>query len=203
MARPRSNIPERLRAAASVRFLKEGVDGASLRAIASDARTNIGMLYYYYPSKDDLFFAVVEDVYGKVSADLADALKPELPVAMRVERAYQRIASLSDQEIQVLRLVICEILKGTERLDQLLDRFQRGHLGLMARVVADGLADGTFDRNRHPLLVLMALMGLGGLPQVIRRFAGARLPFRDALAGAALSLELVDVLLHGVAAHGS
>lgn len=200
MARPRSDIPERLRRAAGTRFLKEGVDGASLRAIASDAGTSIGMLYYYYPTKDDLFFAVVEDVYQKISSELAEALAPALPVERRVERAYQRLAALSEPELLVLRLVACEILKGTERLDRLFERFQRGHIALMGRLVADGLGDGTFDRTRHPLVLLMALMGLGGLPQIIRRFAGARLPFPDAPAGDALSRELVDVLMHGVAA---
>jgi AcrR family transcriptional regulator len=157
------------------------------------------MLYYYYPSKDELFFAVVEGAYAKLSAELAQALTPELSVELRIERTYRRIANLSEPELEVLRLVACEILKGTERLDRLVERFQRGHVALIARVVADGFADGTFDRSRHPLLVFMALMGLGGLPQIVRRFAGERLPFRDAPAGDALSLALVDVLLHGVA----
>ena len=200
MARPRSDIAERLRRAASMRFLKEGVDGASLRGIAADARTSIGMLYYYYPSKDELFFAVVEDAYGKVSADLAQALAPELPVEQRIERAYRRIAALSEQELVVLRLVLCEIIKGTARLGRLVDRFQRGHLALMAQLVADGLHDNTFDHTRHPLVVLMALLGIGGPPQIIRRFAGERVPFADAPAGETLSRALVDVLLHGVAA---
>ena len=199
MARPRSDIPERLRRAASTRFLREGVDGASLRAIAGDARTSIGMLYYYYPTKDDLFFAVVEDVYQKISGELVEALAPERSVEDRVERTYRRIAAFSEQELVVLRLVACEILKGTERLELLLERFQRGHVALMGRLVADGIGDGTFDRRRHPLVVFMALMGLGGLPQIIRRLAADRLPFPDAPAGDALSHELVQVLLHGVA----
>ena len=62
MARPRSDIEPRIVHAARRRFLKEGVDGASLRTIARDAKTSIGMVYYYFPTKDDLFFAVVEEV---------------------------------------------------------------------------------------------------------------------------------------------
>jgi AcrR family transcriptional regulator len=44
MARPRSDIRPRLLASARARFLREGVDGASLRSIAKDAATNIGMV---------------------------------------------------------------------------------------------------------------------------------------------------------------
>ena len=64
-------------AAARERFLTEGVDGASLREIARDAGTSIGMVYYYFPTKDELFLAVVEEVYAKLLADLASALAPE------------------------------------------------------------------------------------------------------------------------------
>ena len=70
MARPRSDIGPRIVHAARRRFLVEGVDGASLRAIAHDARTSIGMIYYYFPTKDDLFLAVVEEMYVTVLADM-------------------------------------------------------------------------------------------------------------------------------------
>jgi AcrR family transcriptional regulator len=45
MARPASDIAPRIVHAARERFLFEGVDGASLRNIAKDAGTNIGMVY--------------------------------------------------------------------------------------------------------------------------------------------------------------
>jgi AcrR family transcriptional regulator len=38
--------------------LGDGVDGASLREIAREAGTNIGMVVYYFATKDDLFLAV-------------------------------------------------------------------------------------------------------------------------------------------------
>jgi AcrR family transcriptional regulator len=44
MARPASDIQKRIFVAARARFLSEGVDGASLRQIAKDAGTNIGMV---------------------------------------------------------------------------------------------------------------------------------------------------------------
>lgn len=74
MARPRGNIDERIVRAARVLFLRHGVDGASLRNIARRARTSIGMVYYYFPTKDDLFLGVIEQVYGKLLADLSSVL---------------------------------------------------------------------------------------------------------------------------------
>jgi AcrR family transcriptional regulator len=68
MPRPKSDIDARIVAAARARFLVEGVDGASLRSIAQDAGTNVGMIYYYFPTKDDLFLGVVEDVYARTAS---------------------------------------------------------------------------------------------------------------------------------------
>ncbi len=79
MGRTRSDLGPRIIEAARGRFLREGVDGASLRAIAADAGTSIGMVYYYFPTKDDLFFAVVEETYQHVLEDLVRACETPVP----------------------------------------------------------------------------------------------------------------------------
>ena len=85
MARPRSDIRPRLITAARERFLLDGVDGASLRNIARDANTNIGMLYYYFETKETLFFEVVEEHYAPLLADLRSILDHDSVIADRLE----------------------------------------------------------------------------------------------------------------------
>lgn len=198
MPRPRSDIAPRLVRAARARFLREGVDGASLRDIARDARTNIGMVYYYFPSKDDLFFAVVEETYARLLEDVSQALAPDVPVEERVRRLFERIGRASPEELEIMRLVIREALLSTARLERLLLRFERGHFPLIVRTVLDGLADGTFDRALHPGLIAIAMVALGGVGQAARRAVGERLPFLGIPSGEQLSKLLVQVLLHGV-----
>jgi AcrR family transcriptional regulator len=200
MARPKSDIEPRILHAARARFLFEGVDGASLRAIAKDASTSIGMVYYYFPTKDDLFLAVVEEVYERVLADLVVALAPEHSVRERIRRLYERIGRLSDEELLVLRLVVREALISSTRLERILSRFERGHLPLVFRTISDGMADGTLDAKRHPLLLAGALVGMGGAPQVLRRVLGDRFP---ALGGDGVAEQLVDLLLNGAASRST
>jgi len=78
-------------------------------------------------------------------------------------------------------------------------RFQAGHVALIASTVRDAFAQGTFDTKRHPLVAMAAMLGLAGITQIMCKFAADRLPFPGAPAGKELSAELVDVLLHGVA----
>jgi AcrR family transcriptional regulator len=198
MARPRSNIQKRIQHAARKRFLMEGVDGASLRRIAKDARTSIGMIYYYYPTKDDLFLAVVEEVYSVVLSDLLSALDPALPVEERIRRLYRRIGSVSDEEVLVIRLVLREALISSKRLDKIVELFWRGHMPLMLRLVGDGLGDGTFDDRIHPAVLIMSMMALGGPGQLVRRAIEARVPFPGLPSGPEFSEQMLKNLLQGV-----
>lgn len=198
MARPRSDIEPRLIEAARRRFLATGVDGASLRQIARDAGTNIGMIYYYFPTKDDLFFGVVEEVYSKLLADLEQVLDPNEPVAERIRRMSIRISQLSDTELEVVRLVVREAIASSSRLDRLIERFKRGHLPLVLRTIVDGISRGELDGSRHPMLLLVSTFALCGAPHLVRRVVGERVPFNDVPIGEPLANQLVEILFSGI-----
>jgi AcrR family transcriptional regulator len=200
MARPRTDIGPRILVAARKHFRQSGVEGATLRAIARDAGTSIGMIYYYYPTKDDLFFAVVEETYRKILADLERLLVPDASVKERLSRLFERIAAVSDEEVEILRLVAQEGLASSPRFPRLVERFLRGHVPLVLRMLMTGIGQHELDGRRHLIVLLLATFGLGGPPQLIRRALGERLPVPGAPSGQALAAELVDVLLYGIAA---
>src|SRR6201997_27408 len=51
-------------AAAEEEFADKGLAGARVDAIAEQSGANKRMLYYYFGSKENLYLAVLEDVYG-------------------------------------------------------------------------------------------------------------------------------------------
>lgn len=193
MARPRGDIQPRIVTAARAAFLARGVDGASLREIARAARTNIGMVVYYFPSKDDLFLAVVEETYAGLVSEMAAILEADGPARERLRRTFVRLGNASPQELDVIRLVIREALSSSTRLHRILARFMRGHIPLLVATVADGLRDGEFDPTIPAPFVLLAAMGLGGLPQLARHALKAvpmfaSLPDPEALADRSITL---------------
>lgn len=199
MPRPKSDIDKRILHAARRRFLAEGVDGASLRAIAKDARTSIGMVYYYFPTKDDLFMAVVEEIYVRLLADLGTALQKDAPVAARIERLSLRVASMSKTEVEVIRLVVREALSSQRRFESLMARFRRGHIPLVIDTIADGVAGGAIDARHHPVVIAMATFALAVAPQMMRRYGGLQLPFAIVPSAEELAPALVDILFGGIA----
>ena len=194
MARPRTDIQPRILVAARARFLAEGVDGASLRTIAADAGTNVGMIFYYFPTKDDLFLAVVEQVYAGLLEDLSHALAPGVPVRERLERAFTRLGSSSENELEVVRLVAREALVSSERFGKVLARAQRGHVAMLLGTLQEGVERGEVDGTLPLPLVLVATVGMGALPQLVRRAASGRatplsmLPAAPELAKASIDL---------------
>jgi AcrR family transcriptional regulator len=199
MARPRSDIRPRLIAAARGRFLENGVDGASLREIARDARTNIGMVVYYFPTKDDLFLAVVEEVYAVVLVDLQKALTEAPTTRERIRGALLRLGTCSDRELEVIRLMLREALLSSTRFQRLIARFMRGHVPMFLSMLLDGVARGELDASIPLPLLALSVVGMGPLPQVIRR-ATMHVPavaasFPDA---AQLADQMLDLLFRAV-----
>jgi AcrR family transcriptional regulator len=201
MARPPSDIAPRIIHAARERFLFEGVDGASLRKIAKDAGTNIGMVYYYFKTKDDLFLAVLEEVYGQLLEDMRGIMAAPQPPEERIARLYQRIAAMSDDEFKTVRLIMREALVSSARLGRLAQRFLDGHIPLILKLIQDGAAQSRLRSDFHPVALLGAMLSLGLLPQIARRqLAGTDLAFVNLLpSGAAVASTMYEVLLHGIA----
>jgi AcrR family transcriptional regulator len=200
MPRTRSDIGPRIVHAARARFLAEGVDGASLRAIAQDAGTSIGMVYYYFKTKDDLFFAVVEETYERLLEDLTRACDPKLPPKERMRRLYRRVGEVDAHESQIIRLVVREALVSSTRLTRLIDRFKRGHFPLVIATLADGMREGSIRSDVPPIVLLPIAAAVGVLPQFVLDQLAPRLPVPH---GEELADLLVELLWQGIGARSS
>lgn len=203
MARPKSDIDQRILRAARERFLLEGVDGASLRSIADDAKTSVGMVYYYFPTKDDLFLAVVEQTYGGLLADIGREIGGLSSTEERLRCVYHRLARLSDDELTTIRLILREILVSSERRARVVERSLRGHVPLMLAALADGVARGEVATGFHPLSLGIGTLMLGVVPQVMRRLVLEVNPDVPAPSAAQLADDLLRVVLSGIRAEAA
>jgi AcrR family transcriptional regulator len=169
MARPRGDIAQRLLTKARTCFLARGFGGTSLRQVARDAGTSVGMIHYYYRGKEELFQAVVEATYEQTLADLERALAPDAPFGVRVERLYAKLGSLSDEERETVRMVVREAMTSSKVLQALLKRALRGHIPLLLRLVADGQREGKVRADLSPPVIMACIVGIGVLPTFMRR----------------------------------
>lgn len=156
MPRPATDLRLRVLRAARRTFEAKGYDGASLRAIARAAGTTIGMIYYYFPTKDALWDGVIDEVYQRFVHDLAGILAEPGPLRERLRAIAGYIAALSDDDRVVIRLVLRDALVSPERRARVLARFQVGHIPLLFGAVARAQAEGELADAPVAMLMFMA-----------------------------------------------
>lgn len=95
-------------------FRKTGFDAASMADVASEAGVSKATLYVYYPSKEQLFAAVVGEERDRNIDQIVETLDPALPAPAALSHFGQMIALTlgRPQVIQAHRIVIgvCERL---------------------------------------------------------------------------------------------
>ncbi|WP_250512549.1 TetR family transcriptional regulator [Caballeronia sp. INDeC2] len=103
---------------ATQEFSAMGLAGARVDAIAERTNTTKRMLYYYFGSKEGLYEAVLEQVYGDIRA-----LEQELQLAeMEPEEALREFIGFTfdyhDKQRDFVRLVTIENIHGAKYIEQ-------------------------------------------------------------------------------------
>jgi AcrR family transcriptional regulator len=83
---PAASTKARILRAAEEVFAAQGFAGASTREIAARARVNISSLHYHWESKDRLYEAVLQAVYGRLTEVARDSTSPP---AVRAEPPWE------------------------------------------------------------------------------------------------------------------
>lgn len=102
----------RILAAATDLIAAHGVQGMTMRQLASACGLNIATLYHYFGSKADLLGAIVDERnYDAGLRDLTLPLDPALPPRDRLEAFVAALATQSLGELRLWRLLIGESLR--------------------------------------------------------------------------------------------
>src|SRR5947207_8580960 len=195
MARPRTDIRERVVRAARHEFLERGVAATSLRAIARRAHTSIGMIYYYFPTKEDLFLAVIEAPYARLVTTMGEIMQRPAPIRERIRALFRRIGAFTPEEGQTFRLVLGEALKSPKLRAKVFARAWRGHLPIVFGALEDGKRAGALHAKAPTPLLGIITAAVGILPQVAARAAPLGIAANDALAD-----QLTELLFEGIGA---
>lgn len=118
----------RMVAAATQLFLKDGYDKTSIDAILERSGGSKATLYAYFPTKQDLFRAVIEDVLVSGRRVLPDPAREDV-AGMLFDFGIDRLHVIfSERHRAVLRLIIAERERFPELARLYYERApQRGH----------------------------------------------------------------------------
>ncbi|ACO79951.1 TetR-family transcriptional regulatory protein [Azotobacter vinelandii CA] len=154
---PRKNNPEKTRQdillAAIREFAEQGLSGARVDAIAERTSTSKRMIYYYFGSKEQLYLAVLEKLYGDIRATEAtlrlDELEPEAAIRRLVEFTFDHHAA----NVDFIRLVSIENIHHGEHIARSpsIRSLSKSIVSQIAAILARGADAGVFRAGIDPL----------------------------------------------------
>jgi TetR/AcrR family transcriptional regulator len=144
--------PEQSRAAilqAAVReFACEGIAGARTDAIARSAKVNKALLYYYFKDKEDLYGAVLDQVFGGLVACVGGVLSRDLPPREKILAYAGAHFDYVATHPLYPRIVQGEMMGAgrgrTNHLEHIVKNYFRPLFGRIAEVLKSGQASGEF-----------------------------------------------------------
>lgn len=116
--RPRSNERiQRVLDAATSQFLQAGFDRTSMESVAQEAGVSKVTLYSYYPSKDELFAAVVSTLSDRVAAmAVSHDLDPNDPKDALTRLGTQFLLLMRDEQVVAQQRVLFNLAGKQEKV---------------------------------------------------------------------------------------
>lgn len=155
-----NNARERLLETATELFAEKGYAGASVREIVEKAGVSKPVLYYYFKSKEGLFYAILEwaaDVQQKI---LNEIFETKGTVLERFIFLYRRVDE-GIRQYQSLYIMIHGLIYGPPQGVPEYDfaMYQRHMLDAVKRIYAEGVSSGEI-RNVDAEEVAFLVLGL-------------------------------------------
>ena len=116
---------EQIVMAAAEEFLQKGIDGASMHNIANLAEVSKRTLYKYYPSKEQLYFALIDEILNRVEGMYDLPYTDETEVSEQIAQVVREKMNLilTDSFLKISKIIIGELFKGRSPTQEQLMRF--------------------------------------------------------------------------------
>src|SRR5215467_8355513 len=130
----------RLLSAAADGFARTGFERASVDAISLAAGYSKGTIYNYFPSKEELFLAVVEEALAQAAA--THPVPPHASAWERLAAVLGGFCGWASQRDSLARVLVRECLMGTPGLYPRAIGAEWPLTAELEAVIAEGMQDG-------------------------------------------------------------
>ena len=146
-----STTRELLLAHAEKLIRTRGCNGFSYRDLAEHVGVKTSSIHYYFPGKDDLLYEAVE-AYSARALGAVRGIDTTLPAQAQLEKylSMMESAACGSGELCLGGMLAADVMSLSERVRGALQGFFRAHEAWLARVLAEGAAQGTLKFSGTP-----------------------------------------------------
>ena len=129
--------------AAIAEFRANGFDITSMDKIAATAGVSKRTVYNHFPSKEELFAEILNQLWARVTAEQETAYRPDLPLREQMRRILMaKLQMLGDDNfLDLARVAIAATIHSPERAQNMVERMGKREEGLTVWIRA-AQADG-------------------------------------------------------------
>jgi AcrR family transcriptional regulator len=178
----------RLLQAAAREFGRAGFERANIDAISLDAGYSKGTIYNYFPSKEDLFVAVVEAAAEEAAARVS--APSDVDSNVRLRAALHGFCSWAQEHEAFAQVFVRECLMGTPGLYARVIQAEAPLVSRLEEILDEGRRRGDVRDDVSAQVLALAIFGLTDLALVQYWASGDGGPSLEEIPGLVLTLIL-------------
>lgn len=146
-------------------FAERGYDRANFDDIAGDLGLRGPSLYYYFPSKEEMFLACVEHSWGEVMRRLEQIAQRAEPPGVRLRRLFAEQVLIETRDYPTFAPLFFRVQVPVPRLQSRVAEIKRAHGDIIRRVAAECAAEAGQDKEAVWVALMAAFGALAYLPE--------------------------------------
>jgi TetR/AcrR family transcriptional regulator len=150
---------ENIIAAAIPLFAAKGLNGVSVRELASTAGVNLSMVSYYFGGKEGLYAAVLTEQFA-ILGKLEEIEQMEIDTLQKFELYVRATVSRYRKNPYLLRFYTSELTNPTACFESIVKPAIKRVVQMLLDTFTDGLSHEKFRAGLHPADTVLALAGM-------------------------------------------
>jgi TetR/AcrR family transcriptional regulator len=157
LARPDSR--SRILSAATPMFARHGLNGVSVRSLASAAGVNLSMISYHFGGKEGLYAEILKEQFEGFRY-IADIAKKDLPPLEKCERYIRGTIRRYRENPYLLRFYVSELTNPTPCFKTIVRPAVQGALKVLRKTIEQGVSRNRVRKTLNPADGALALAGM-------------------------------------------
>ena len=175
-------------------FARAGYHGSRVGDIAEEAGVAHGLLYHYFPSKEEVLQTIFRENWGQLIERFRAVEATDEPAGEKLEGIAKILLRTWRNDPDLVTVMVREVARSPQLESQVVE--VREAFAIVQRIVEHGQRDGTFRPDLDARLASWILYG--GLEEVLTGWVLGGLPADDAEVERA-ERTAIDLALRGLA----
>jgi TetR/AcrR family transcriptional regulator len=199
---PENNSKEKeILEAARNRFAHYGYSKVTMEEIAFDVEMGKASLYYYFPTKEDLFKSVIKKEQDLFVEEIENLLNKNFTAGQKLKQYVSKRLEYFQQLVNLGTLNLHSVIDIRSVFKELLKAFEAQEIILIQKIIEEGKTKGEFDNKLNEKATCLFLHSLQGLRlQTIKSIKGNRMQKKQYNALKEEMMMFVDIFSKGIKA---